>query len=108
MTDYITRELPRVCEALMNEEQQTLYQKIKMEGSSSPYEAFLIWLCFLHAMQPMRIVEIKIGAIDVERRCIHMKNTPNIYLLPVQIVLLKECLVLRGEFISTDNYTLKV
>lgn len=98
MTDYKTREVPRVCEALMNEQQQTLYQKIKMEGISSPYEAFLTSLCFLHAMQPMRIVEIKTGSIDVERCCIHMKNIPDIFLMPMEMVLLKEYLFLREGF----------
>ena len=98
MLDYKTREVPRVCEALTNEEQRVLYQKIKMEGMSFPYEAFLTSLCFLHAMQPMRIVEIKIGAIDVERSIINMKSIPNIYLMPMEMVLLKEYLLLRAKF----------
>jgi len=49
-------------------------------------------------MRPLRILEIKIGAIDVERRFIHMKNISDIFLMPMEMVLLKECLLLRGRF----------
>lgn len=98
MTDYKTREVPRVCEALTHEEQIALYQKIKEEGISFPYEALLTSLCFLHAMQPMRIVEIKLRAIDVVKSIIHMKEIPDIYLMPIEMILLKEYLLLRQDF----------
>jgi len=98
MTDYKTREVPRICEALTYEEQMVLYQKIKDEGISFPYEALLTSLCFLHAMQPMRIVEIKLEAIDVEKSIIHMKEIPDIYLMPIEMILLKEYLLLRQDF----------
>lgn len=98
MTDYKTRAIPRVCEALSNDEQRLLYQKIKMEGTSSPYEAFLTSLCFFHAIQPMRIAEIKIESIDIERRLIHMQNIPDVFLMSMEMVLLKEYLLLREGF----------
>lgn len=98
MTYYKTREVPRVCEALTHEEQIVLYQKIKEEGISFPYEALLTSLCFFHAMQPMRIVEIKLGAIDVAKSILHMKGIPDIYLMPIEVILLKEYLLLRQDF----------
>lgn len=67
MTDYKTRDLPRICESLTYDDQRILYQKIKEEGISFPYEALLTSLCFLHAVQPRRIIDIQLSAIDVER-----------------------------------------
>lgn len=98
MTDYKTREVPRICEALTHEGQMALYQKIKAEGVSFPYEALLTSLSFLHAVQPMRIAEIKLSSMDVERNIIHMKAIPDIYLMPIEIVLLKEYLLQRVDF----------
>lgn len=46
----------------------------------------------------MRIMEIKLGAIDVEKSIIHMKEIPYIYLMPIEIILLKEYLLLRQYF----------
>lgn len=74
-----------------------LYQKIKEEGISFPYEA-LTSLCFLHAVQPMKIVEIKLLAINVERNLIHMKGIPDIYLISIEMVLLKEYNLLSQDF----------
>lgn len=49
------------------------------EGISFPYEALLTTLCFLHAVQPMKIAEINLSAIEVERRIIRMNDIPDIY-----------------------------
>lgn len=98
MTDYKTMEVPRICEALTHEEQMVLYQKIKEDGISFPYEALLTSLCFLHTVQPMRMIEIQLSAIAVEKNIIHMKEIPDIYLMPIEMVLLKEYLLLRKDF----------
>jgi len=98
MTDYKTRESPRVAEALTHEEQIALYKKIIEEGISFSYEALLTTLCFLHAVQPMKIVEIKLSAIDVERKIIRMNDNPDIYLMSIEMVLLKEYLLLRQTY----------
>lgn len=98
MTDYKTRESPRVAETLTHEEQIVLYKKIMEEGISFPYEALLTTLCFMHAVQPMKIVEIKLSAIDVERKIIRMSDIPDIYLMSIEMVLLKEYLLLRQTY----------
>lgn len=98
MANYKTREIPRVCETLTREDQRALYLKIKTGGISFPYEALLTSLCFFHAMQSMCIREIRLDGIDVERCIIRMKNIPGIYLTPIEMLLLKEYLVLREGF----------
>lgn len=103
MTNYKTRELPRVAEVLMHEEQLILYRKIIEDGISFPYEALLTSLCFLHAVQPMRIVEIKLSAIDVDKKKIHMGAIPDIYLFPIEMLLLKEYLLLRGTYSNLET-----
>lgn len=103
ITDYKTREISRICEALTYDEQVILYQKIKEEGVSYPYEALLTSLCFLHALQPMRIVEIKMSEIDAEKKIIHMKEIPDIYLMPIEMVLLQEYLLLRQDFPNQET-----
>lgn len=103
ITDYRTREMPRVCEALTYQEQRMLYHKIKEDGVSFPYEALLTSLCFLHAVQSMRIKEIKLSAVNVERKVIHMKDVPDIYLMPIEIVLLIEYMQMRKEFPNNES-----
>lgn len=105
ITDYRTREMPRVCEALTYQEQRMLYHKIKEDGVSFPYEALLTSLCFLHAVQSMRIKEIKLSAVNVERKVIHMKDVPDIYLMPIEIVLLIEYMQMRKEFPNNESNT---
>ena len=98
MANYKTREIPRVCEILTFEEQRELYLKIKLRGISFPYEALLTSLCFFHAMQSMRIREIRLDGIDAERCIIHMKDIPDLYLMPIEMLLLKEYLIQREGF----------
>lgn len=105
ITDYRTREMTRVCEALTHQEQRMLYYKIKEEGVSFPYEALLTSLCFLHAMQSKTIRGIKLSAVNVERNIIHMKEVPDIYLMPIEMVLLTEYLQLRKEFPNNETNT---
>lgn len=103
MINYKTRELPRVAEALTHEEQLILYKKIVEEGISFPYEALLTSLCFLHAVQPMRMVEIKLSGIDVDKKKIHIKDIPDIYLFPIEMLLLKEYLILRQNYPNQET-----
>lgn len=105
ITDYKTRKMPRMCEPLTKQEQHMLYYKIKEDGVSFPYEALLTSLCFLHAMQSNRIREIKLNAVNVERSIIHMKEVPDIYLMPIEMVLLREYLQLRKEFPNNETNT---
>ena len=42
--------------------------------------------------------EIKIESIDIERRLIHMQNIPDVFLMSMEMVLLKEYLLLREGF----------
>lgn len=103
MIDYKTRESPRVAEALTHEEQIALYKKIVEEGISFPYEALLTSLCFLHAVLPMRIVEITLSAIDIDKKKINIINIPDIYLFPIEMVLLKEYLLLRQTYPNQES-----
>lgn len=105
MTDYKTREMPRVCQALTHPEQRMLYHKIIEEGIAFPYEALLTSLCFFHAMQPMKIREIKLDAVNVERSVIHLKNIPDIYLMPIEMLLLNEYIYMRKEFPNQETNT---
>jgi len=54
----------------------------------------------------MKIVEIKLSAIDVERKIIRMNDIPDIYLMSIEMVLLKEYLLLRqtGRYGSYEEY----
>ena len=44
------------------------------------------------------MIEIQLSTIDVEKTIIHMKEIPDIYLMPIEMVLLKEYLLLRKDF----------
>lgn len=68
MTNYKTRELPRVAEALTHEEPRMMYRKIIKDVISFLYEALLTSLCFLHSVEPMKLVEIKLSSIDVDKK----------------------------------------
>ncbi len=105
MTDYKTREMPRVCVPLTRTEQRILYRKIIEEGISLPYEALLTSLCFFHAVSSMKIREIKLKEVDLERSSIHMKGIPDIYLMPIEMVLLSEYIRIRKEFPNSENNT---
>lgn len=59
----------------------------------------------LHAVQSMRIKEIKLSAVNVERKVIHMKDVPDIYLMPIEIVLLIEYMQMRKEFPNNESNT---
>ena len=54
----------------------------------------------------MRIVEIKLSAIDVERKIIRMNDIPDIYLMSIEMILLKEYLILRQTYPNqkTNNH----
>lgn len=51
----------------------------------------------------MQIVKIKLREIDVEKRIIHMKEIPDIYLLRIEMILLKEYLLLRKDFPNQET-----
>lgn len=98
MVDYKTRSMPRVTEPLTIKEQRKLYRRIVMEGVSYPYEALLTSLAFFHAVQSRYIRSIKLNEIDIKRGIIYMENIPNLYLLPIEMILLKEYLTQRKTF----------
>ena len=75
--------MPRVCEALTYQEQRMLYHKIKEDGVSFPYEALLTSLCiFTRSAINEDKGKLKLSAVNVERKVIHMKDVPDIYLMP--------------------------
>lgn len=103
MTDYTTREVARVNYTLSFEEQAVLARKIQDEGISYPYEALLTSLAFFHAMQPRYIGNILLLDIDIDNKVIHMMGVPDVYLTPIEMVLLKEYLSLRADFPNCEG-----
>lgn len=106
MTDYKTREVPRVNYVLTFMEQSRLAHKIRNEGINLPYEALLTSLAFYHALQSRYISSIKMDDVDAENEKIYMKEIPDIYLSPVEMSILKEYLIIRKEFPNSIGRTL--
>ena len=96
MTDYKTRELPRVMEPLTIEQQSAILNKIKTEGKDMPYEASLTLLCAFHALKSADIREIKIDDVDLNARRIHMTKVPDVYLNDAETEILQRYIEFRG------------
>lgn len=103
MTDYKTREVARVNYVLTFKEQSRLAHKIQLEGLSFPYEALLTSLVFYHALPPRYICSILLYDVDIERKIIHMQDIPNVYLTTIDMLLLKEYLMLRNNFPNNQD-----
>ncbi|WP_196606850.1 hypothetical protein [Pectinatus frisingensis] len=98
MTDYKTRETTRVNYVLTFKEQSGLAHKMQLEGLSFPYEALLTSLAFYHALPARYICSILLSDVDIEKRVIHMSDIPDVYLTSIDMLLLKEYVLLRNNF----------
>lgn len=49
------------------------------------------------------MVEIKLSGIVVDKKKIHMKDIPDIYLFPIEMLLLKEYLILRQNYPNQET-----
>lgn len=103
MTDYKVREIARVNYVLTFREQSRLAHKIQLEGVCLPYEALLTALVYYHALPPRYICSILLCNVDIERRIIHMQDIPDVYLTTIDILLLKEYLLLRNNFPNNQD-----
>lgn len=98
MTNYKVRKLAMTTYVMNYREQSRLAKKLLTEGIMMPYEAIVTSLIFYHAVQTRMISTIKLSDIDVDSQRISMNETPDIYLMPIEMKILKEYLLNREEF----------
>jgi integrase len=92
-----SKELPQTNEPLSMKEQKAVAQLIGEKSSSHPFEAFLTILCFYYGLSRQQIQSIKLSDARVENGMIHVQGRPPIYLLPEDLHLLEQFLLLREE-----------
>ena len=103
--DIKSRELPPTIEPLTFEEQIKVAKIIKSNLFEQPLECLLSSFCFYHGLSPKMIKEIKLTDLDIDRKVIHFKDRPSVYLSEDEIILINEYAKLRTNIKNANNKT---
>jgi len=103
--DIKSRELPPTIEPLTFEEQIKVAKIIKSNLFEQPLECLLSSFCFYHGLSSKMIKEIKLTDLDIDRKVIHFKDRPPVYLSEDEIILINEYAKLRTNIKNANNKT---
>lgn len=94
--DLPSREYPRVQQSLSLKEQKKIAKKIQKYRNIEPTMCLITTFCFFYGLSTKHIINIKIEDIDLERKCIHLKSRPPIYLTTEDLILLENYTKVRS------------
>jgi len=103
--DLPAREYPRSMEALSIAEQKALAQVIRDNVYNEPLSCLLTLFCFYHGLSSREIGSIKISHINLEAKCIYIKERPPVYLTNEDLLILEKYAEKRAEIKNIDKKT---